>query len=238
MFRGNSTTLTTLGDGPSRSISCITAVTGFLKSQSDPPLVQTEAVHLPLGRAFGIRPLATCTPGCADVEKSTWNTLKASTPVKLRWMGDAVPGRVVKSSFHLPSSSGDCVGACAPLLALYLLPEADGASRHSLTSLRTRESACVRGALQGCALLRHFNAAPLPTTYFARQNPWTHRDAAVDLQAFDRILERRKLLLRQAALAAALHTADSCQYRALCCCGAVPPWRCGLQRDDADESLQ
>ena len=41
-----------------------------------------------------------------------WNTLKASTPVKLRWIGDAVPGRVVKSSFHLPSSSGDVVGAC------------------------------------------------------------------------------------------------------------------------------
>ena len=38
-------------------------------------------------------------------------------------MGDAVPGRVVKSSFHLPSSSGDVVGACVAALALVINAE-------------------------------------------------------------------------------------------------------------------
>ena len=53
-------------------------------------------------------------------EEGTWNTLKASTPVKLRWIGDAVPGRVVKSSFHLPSSSGDWVGACTSAFLVHM----------------------------------------------------------------------------------------------------------------------
>jgi hypothetical protein len=54
------------------------------------------------------------TEGLQLKDGHAWNTLKASTPVKLRWIGDAVPGRVVKSSFHRPSSSGDVVGACGP----------------------------------------------------------------------------------------------------------------------------
>jgi hypothetical protein len=42
---------------------------------------------------------------------TSWNTEKASTPTKVRWMGEAVPGREVYSSCHLPSSSGRVVGA-------------------------------------------------------------------------------------------------------------------------------
>lgn len=69
------------------------------------PLVQM----LPLSNAGRLLPLIVCTD-TADYS-GTWKMLKASTPVKVRWMGDAVPGLLVNSSRHRPSSCGDVVGA-------------------------------------------------------------------------------------------------------------------------------
>lgn len=42
----------------------------------------------------------------------TWNTEKRSTPVKVRWMGEAVPGRVVYSRRQRPPRRGEAVGSC------------------------------------------------------------------------------------------------------------------------------
>lgn len=41
----------------------------------------------------------------------SWYTVKESTPMNDLWMGEAVPGLVVYSSFHLPSSFPLEVGA-------------------------------------------------------------------------------------------------------------------------------
>ena len=42
---------------------------------------------------------------------TSWNTLKESTPINERWIGEEVPGRVVYSSFQRPSSLPLAVGA-------------------------------------------------------------------------------------------------------------------------------
>lgn len=47
---------------------------------------------------------------------ATWKMLKASTPVKVRCMGDAVPGLLVNSSRQRPLICSDAVGACAAAL--------------------------------------------------------------------------------------------------------------------------
>jgi hypothetical protein len=48
--------------------------------------------------------------GSSPVRSTSWNTLKASTPTKVRWIGEALPGREVYSSFQRPSSCGSVVG--------------------------------------------------------------------------------------------------------------------------------
>lgn len=46
--------------------------------------------------------------------KPASSLLKLSTAVKVRWMGEAVPGRVVNSRRQRPSSRGESVGAATP----------------------------------------------------------------------------------------------------------------------------
>ena len=48
----------------------------------------------------------------AEVSSTSWYTVKDSTPTNVFWMGDALPGRVVKRRRHRPSSKGDSVGSC------------------------------------------------------------------------------------------------------------------------------
>ena len=49
---------------------------------------------------------------CQHLPQANHTPENLSTAVKVRWMGEAVPGRVVNSSRQRPSSSGLAVGAC------------------------------------------------------------------------------------------------------------------------------
>lgn len=49
--------------------------------------------------------------GSSPCRSTSWYTEKASTPTKVRWMGEALPGRLVYSSRQLPSSCSVMVGA-------------------------------------------------------------------------------------------------------------------------------
>ena len=58
----------------------------------------------------------------AEVSSTSWYTVKDSTPTKVFWIGDALPGRVVKRRRHRPSSKGDSVGAYTQYLANHASP--------------------------------------------------------------------------------------------------------------------
>ncbi len=51
----------------------------------------------------------------------TWKMEKASTEVKVRWMGLLVPGLLVNSRRHRPFSSRAAVGACHPMKVIFAL---------------------------------------------------------------------------------------------------------------------
>lgn len=48
-----------------------------------------------------------------SVDRISWYTVKASTPTKVCWMGEAVPGREVYSSLQRPSRRPELVGPCS-----------------------------------------------------------------------------------------------------------------------------
>lgn len=136
---------------------------------------------------------------------------KLSTAVNVRWMGLAVPGRVVNSRRQRPSSSGLVAGAWRST------SDTAAARRHGRTA---------GGVPQHRIIGHNYNALtmvllPCLTTPGSpspnKSCCWPpHLDTTVGLEDCDRLVKPGLLLRAHAALAATLHTRQNLQHRLLC----------------------